>query len=79
MTLSGLLDQWSALVNSAANVILYVAGLLGIILVVRALLRAHTTAAEGRNATPYYVAAGVGGALTCLGLIAGALSRLVVG
>lgn len=78
MTFAQLIDSWTAVLGDVADIFLFLAGLVGIALVFRSLMRAHTAVNEGQSASRHYVAAGIGGALTAVGLIAGALSRLVV-
>lgn len=77
MTLSELIADWTSLLHTGANLVLVLAGLLGVVLTLRSLIRAYQEANEGRNPTRHYLAAGVAGAITALGVIVGIVSNLV--
>lgn len=78
MTLSELIAVWTTYLASAANIVLILAGLFGVLLVVRSLMRAYQDTTDGRSPARHYVAAGVGGLITVLGVVVGILSNLVV-
>lgn len=77
MTLSDWISSWTDLVRVAANVLLVVAGLYGVWLVFRSLARAYEDTREGRSPTRHYLAAGIAGAITALGVVIGVISNLV--
>lgn len=78
MTLSDLIAEWTTYLASAANIILILAGLYGVFLVVRSLMRAYQDTKDGQSPTRHYVAAGIGGLITVLGVVVGVISNLVV-
>lgn len=79
MSLSDVFAQWTGYLLQAANLILIFAGLAGVFLVVVSLQRAYAEARDGRSPTRHYVAAGIAGGITVLGVIVGFASNLVTG
>lgn len=79
MSFSDLLASWTEGLVSIANLALIFAALMGVILVVVSLNRAHAETKEGRSPVRHYFAAGIAGAITMLGVVVGALSLLVTG
>lgn len=78
MTLSDLIAEWTSYLTAGANIVLILAGLFGVFLVVRSLMRAYQDTKDGRSPMRHYVAAGIGGMITVLGVVVGLISRLVV-
>ncbi|KPN62954.1 hypothetical protein SAMN04488527_13014 [Aliiroseovarius crassostreae] len=79
MTLSELIEQWTGYLFQAANLVLIFAGFIGVLLVVVSMQRAYADTRDGRSPVRHYIAAGIAGAITVLGVIVGLISNLVVG
>lgn len=79
MSLSEWLELWTGYLFQAANLILIFAGFAGVAMVVVSLNRAYVDTRDGRSPVRHYIAVGIAGAITVLGVVVGLLSNLITG
>jgi len=79
VTLSETIELWTSYLFQAANLVLVIAGFLGVLFVFVSMQRAYTATQQGQSPVRHYVAAGVAGAITVLGVVVGLISNVVVG